>query len=308
VASTSQSEELTSAGHRLGQLVGDWWEEDIILPRLKEVCGSLNLFLDNRFINRTCRSDKILWSDFENNFVDYDFVIELGGTKNRKGIPVAFIESFWRRGARHSKDKARDDTNKLLPMRRTYPTCRLLAITACGEFTDPAADYVKSNGVKLLFINKNDVINAFKAAGIQIDYPDNLNEGKKRLLVSAALRKWTNSNRKVVAKALSDLSDSVFSTFFLNLKMFLSSKPQNLIISQTTTSNTELFNSIKDVDLFLNSSDHKFSFNNNDVLYNLKVQYENKDEFQRHSLTKDGLINLLSQITTLTNHFETLNK
>jgi hypothetical protein len=107
-----EAEVLSSDGHRLGQVVGDWWETRVIYPLLGEIAQSLGLFLDNRIVSRSCRTDKVQWADVEGNYVDYDYVLELGGSSSAKGVPVAFLESFWRRGARHSKDKARDDTNK----------------------------------------------------------------------------------------------------------------------------------------------------------------------------------------------------
>jgi hypothetical protein len=127
--------ERASAGHKLGQLVGDWFEEYYVLPLLTQAAQELRLFLDNRFIERSARGDRILWKDIDGNEADYDFVLELGGTNNETGIPVGFVESFWRRGARHSKDKARDDSGKLMPMRDTYPTARFLGIVAAGAFT-----------------------------------------------------------------------------------------------------------------------------------------------------------------------------
>lgn len=93
-----EPEMLSSAGHKLGQLIGDWWETKVIFPLLSEVATSLGLYLDNRVVSRSCRSDKVQWSDTEGNFVDYDYVLELGGSASGKGIPVAFLESFWRRG------------------------------------------------------------------------------------------------------------------------------------------------------------------------------------------------------------------
>ena len=56
---------------------------------------------------------KIQWKDEDGNTVDFDFVLELDGTPDSVGVPVAFVECFWRRGSRHSKDKARDDSGKL---------------------------------------------------------------------------------------------------------------------------------------------------------------------------------------------------
>lgn len=73
--------ERASAGHKLGQLVGDWFEEYLALPLLQRVSDHLHLYLDHRFRARKSRiGEKIIWKDVEENGVDYDFVMELGGT------------------------------------------------------------------------------------------------------------------------------------------------------------------------------------------------------------------------------------
>ena len=91
--------ERASAGHKLGQLVGDWFEESLALPLLQRVADHLNLYLDHRFRTRKSRiGESIIWKDVEGNGVDYDFVMELDGSDKKSGIPVAFFECFWRRG------------------------------------------------------------------------------------------------------------------------------------------------------------------------------------------------------------------
>lgn len=69
-----------SAGHQLGQIVGNWYERYVVLPLLEAVAEQLGLYCDTRFKERTCRGDKVLWSDVEGNSVDYDYVFELGGS------------------------------------------------------------------------------------------------------------------------------------------------------------------------------------------------------------------------------------
>jgi len=143
-----------SAGHKLGQLVGDWFEEHFVLPLLTDVADGLHLYLDHRFRARPARGEKILWNDEEDNSVDYDFVMELDGSDEAIGVPVAFFECFWRRGSRHSKDKARDDSGKLAPMSFVHPTARFLGIVAAGDFTQPARQLVLSRGIDLFYIPK----------------------------------------------------------------------------------------------------------------------------------------------------------
>ena len=75
-----------SAGHKLGQLIGDWFEEYFVLPLLTNVAKGLRLYLDCRFQNRSARGEKILWADEEGNSVDYDFVMELEGSDAAMGV------------------------------------------------------------------------------------------------------------------------------------------------------------------------------------------------------------------------------
>ena len=64
-----------SSGHKLGQLIGDWYEEYFVLPLLKKAADALELFVDSRFVDREIREGKILWKDVDENSVDYDYVL-----------------------------------------------------------------------------------------------------------------------------------------------------------------------------------------------------------------------------------------
>lgn len=209
---------MASSGHFLGQVVGDWWEKYVIKPQLDVIAKDLGLFADSRFAKRSCRGDKIHWNDTAGNAVDYDFVLELDGNLEKIGTPVAFLESFWRRGARHSKDKARDDTNKLLPMSETYPTARFLAIAACGEFTQPARDYVKSRGIHLFFVPKKSIIQAFKTVGVEIDYDDSATEIDKNRIADKARGILEERTYDLAAKNLIDIvGQGSFKAFLIRL-------------------------------------------------------------------------------------------
>ncbi len=50
-----------SSGHKLGQQIGDWYEEYFVLPLLQRVGRSLDLFVDSRFVNRKAREGKRIW-------------------------------------------------------------------------------------------------------------------------------------------------------------------------------------------------------------------------------------------------------
>lgn len=158
-----------SSGHKLGQLVGDWFEEHFVYPLLEKIGRELGLFVDSRFAERTIRPGRIIWEDLDGNSVDYDAVLELGADKAERGVPVAFFECFWRRGSRHSKDKARDDSGKLVPMRDTYPTARFLGIISAGDFTEPARTLVRSRGIDLFYIPKAKIVQSFSDCGLTME-------------------------------------------------------------------------------------------------------------------------------------------
>ena len=254
-----RSETLSSAGHRLGQIVGDWWELEVVLPLLQELAQELALFADNRSVHRTCRQEKLIWQDADGNTVDYDFVLELNGSASKRGIPVAFLECFWRRGARHSKDKARDDTTKLLPMRDTYPTARYLGIAACGEFTEPAKEFVRTRNIELFFVAKEAIITAFERSSIGIDYPDSLSESKKAPLVAEVERKLTPAIRQSVAIELRKvLGAAAMEAFKSRMRGLISATPQSFKIWEVSRSQPKFFGSLHEATAFLSAPSPRF--------------------------------------------------
>ena len=275
------SDSLTSSGHKLGQIIGDWWELDVVFPLLESTGSRLGLFLDNRKLSRSCRAGKIQWPDVSGNVVDYDFVLELDGTAEKRGVPVAFIESFWRRGARHSKDKARDDTNKLLPMRDTYPTARYLAIAACGEFTEPAREYVRNRNVDLFFIPKSKIIEAFHRHNMVVDYPDSLAEDKKLALVNALAARLTPELKTEVASSLVEVAGKVvFEGFQSTIFGALSALPQEIRFVRCEESDPVCFDSVAAATDFIQNP--AFLESNGSSTFRYEVTYSDGFEFSRN--------------------------
>ena len=301
------AEELASSGHLLGQLIGDWWERYVLLPMLQAIAIELDMFADNRYIKRTCRGDKIHWKDYDGNVVDYDFVLEINGTTAQKGTPVAFMESFWRRGARHSKDKARDDTNKLLPMRETYPSARFLAIAASGEFTEPARDYVKSLGVALFFVPKSKIVEAFALAGFNIDYSDRATERTKNEIARIFQEKLDTEQASFVALKLREIvGEGAFTGFIHTVVSSLSAQPVEIEIRQATLSESAVFQNIVDASQFL--LDPTFEHKGTEAGYTYKVTYSDGSEFYRDVATLKALQHLNGQLLELLNHMDAVSK
>lgn len=300
-------EGLSSAGHRLGQLVGDWWETKVIYPLLGEVAESLGLFLDNRVVSRSSRAGKVQWADVDGNYVDYDYVLELGGSATTQGVPVAFLESFWRRGARHSKDKARDDTNKLLPMRDTYPTARFLAIAACGAFTEPAKEYVRTRNVELFFVSKEKIIEAFQSIGAEIDYPDSLSEIKKMELVRAVELQLTDQSEKQAATNLRNIAGpSAFTSFKQRIYGALTAAPQEIRIYSLARCGPVIFDSIQTAAVFLSNTNPDFPAAGAVSQYGYEVSFSDGSEFSRILNTLEEIREVNTQLLQLVNHVNQL--
>ena len=297
--------DMASSGHKLGQIVGDWYEEYFALPLLTKIANSLNIFIDSRFATRPCRGEKILWKDEDGNKVDYDFVMELDGSSSALGSPVAFFETFWRRGARHSKEKARDDSGKLLPMKSMYPTARVLCIVSAGDFTTPARDFVLSKGVDLLYVPKVYILDAWKHHGVVIDYPDRTPEAIKRQLVDNAehvIGKNANIYHDVAETLRQLVGKSQLTAFERKIASKLGATPLEYKITVHHSSDPYRFFSHDAVDDFLEKSTLLPELPH--VNYSYEVVFGDGDTFVGDSLTLAELMKRHLDLKKLVIHME----
>jgi hypothetical protein len=293
----------SSSGHKLGQIIGDWYEEFFTYPILMRVAKDLGLYIDSRFKQRSCRGDKILWKDIDGNVVDYDFVLELNGTNDKIGIPVAFFETFWRRGSRHSKDKARDDSGKLLPLKNTYPTARVLGIISAGDFTQPAKDLVISRGIDLFYVEKENIINAWSNNGITVDYPDNSSEAQKSKIAKNAISELKKNNKlyKKITESLIDIiHKKSIDSYILKLKSKIGTIPQKYSIEIQSKSPPIYFKTYREVDDFLSNKGPELSKYKTSQYYSYKVDFFDGTDFYRDNLSWKEILTLHNDIKILT--------
>ena len=293
---------LSSAGHKLGQLIGDWYEEHFVLPLLQEVATRLKLDLDHRFRARSVRTgDKIIWKDEDENGVDFDFVMELDGTDDVRGIPIAFFECFWRRGSRHSRDKVRDDSGKLLPMRDTYPTARFLGVLASGDVSKPSRAFLLTRDIDVFYVPKAKIIDAFREHGLQMDYPDKLPEAQKAQLANAFQRSLTPVIKQKAAETLRTLiGQTSISTYVDRVLAALGALPQELRFIAQHQSKPVVFDSIPEATQFLTKPVFDFSVLIENFIY--EITYSDGTEFERQVNTLDELRTLHATIDRLARH------
>ncbi len=172
-------------GHRWGQIIGDLFEH-FVRDLLKSVAEKHELYLDYKKPRRARAKlggkdlSKVTWQDGYGNRHDLDYVLERGGTENAFGVPIAFIESAWRRYTKHSKNKVQEIEAAVLPIALTFsrhqPFC---GAVLAGEFTRTALSQLESKGFSILHIPYASIIEAFQEVGIDASSVDGITTEKE---------------------------------------------------------------------------------------------------------------------------------
>jgi hypothetical protein len=180
---------VTAPGHKLGQMIGNFFEA-IISANLERVAKKHGLYLDRKGLRPGVRGTKrkLTWADSEGNRHDLDYVFERGGTADKLGRPVAFVEMAWRRYTKHSRNKTGEIEGALLHLRDSHRSCLFSGVVLAGEYTGGGIQQLRSHGIAVLHLPYSAMIAAFQTKGIDLDYPENASASRKRGLVSAWAR------------------------------------------------------------------------------------------------------------------------
>lgn len=167
-----------SPSHRLGELIGDFFEESIV-EYLKPLVNKKGFYLDYRHPRKARNGAKeVVGIDEEGNKHKLDIVIEADGSEDKMGNPKVFIEMAWRRYTKHSKAKAQEISGAILPLVKTYrQNCPFYAAVLSGEFTQSSITQLESQGFYVVHISYEDMCQFYKdAVAIEIawreDTPD----------------------------------------------------------------------------------------------------------------------------------------
>ena len=169
-----------SLSHKFGQLIGDLLEL-ALEPHLQKFAKKHKLYLDKKGVRKARAGKKVTWTDSKENKHDLDFVLERGGTENEIGVPVAFIESAWRRYTKHSRNKAQEIQSAILPLANKYKNSSpFLGVVLAGVFTEGALSQLKSLGFGVLYFPYDSVIKAFSKFGIDASFDEKTAESDFR--------------------------------------------------------------------------------------------------------------------------------
>jgi len=166
-----------SPSHKFGQDLGNLLEHvvlyRILKPRLQDFTSQNKYFLDWQTDRPARPGRKVTWQDQFGNSHDLDFVIEAGGTPEKIGTPVTFIEAAWRRYTKHSKNKVQEIQGAILPIVELHKlSAPFYGAVLAGDFSKPALEQLRNNRFSVLYIPYKSVVAAFKAVKFDIAFDE----------------------------------------------------------------------------------------------------------------------------------------
>lgn len=225
-----------SPSHRLGQIIGDFLEE-LAVPLLEDFCRRHSqggpekvLYLDKKGSRSARPGQKLTWHDKYGNAHDLDFVIERGGTQDKIGHPVAFIEAAWRRYTKHSKNKAQEIQGAVIPIAEKYAwDAPFMGAFLAGVFTEPAIEQMKSAGFTISLFPYPTIVEAFSTVDVDISFDEQTADAHFAKIV-AGLEALDTEEWDAVKERLLSLNESQINDFFAALDRALGKRIDRLYL------------------------------------------------------------------------------
>jgi len=214
-----------AAGHKFGQDLGKFLEEvvlkEILRPRLLEFTQQLGYYLDYQKRRPARRGKKVIWKDKYGNDHSLDFVVEEGGTEERIGRPIAFIESAWRRYTKHSKNKAQEIQGAVLPIvEKHILQAPFVGVVLAGEFTAPSLQQLASLNFAVLHIPYRVIVESFREIGVELEFDEETLDAEFRR-ASADLAALTPARVSVLRAKICTACDENITSFMERLHAVL---------------------------------------------------------------------------------------
>jgi len=193
-------------------MIGDVLEM-AVEPVLSDLAKKHGLYLDKKGPRPAREGNKVSWTDLNGNKHDLDFVLERGGTATKRGTPVAFIETAWRRYTKHSRNKAQEIQGAILPLCETHNRhCPFKGAVLAGVFTNGALNQLKSLGFAVAYFPYETVLRAFSAVGVDASSDEQTPDAEfvEKVRLWGALR---SSQRAKVSRHLAKINCKEIQTF-----------------------------------------------------------------------------------------------
>lgn len=277
-----------SLSHKFGQIIGDLLEL-AIQPHLEKFARKNKLFLDKKGERKARAGKKVSWTDGKGNKHDLDYVLERNGTEDKIGVPVAFIESAWRRYTKHSRNKAQEIQGAIIPLTEKYKySSPFVGVVLAGVFTDGSLNQLKSLGFGVLYFSYDTVVKAFSRFGINVAFDEDTLEKEFRKKIDSWRKLPTKTN---VAKELLKLNKKHVDEFFISLSKSVSRFIERVIILPLHGQEA-ISNSVTEaIDFLKNYSEDKSKLLL--VKYEIIIRYNSGDRIEASFKDKNDTIKFL---------------
>ena len=202
--------------HKFGQCLGDFCEERFYAV-LQAFALQHGFFVDRKGARLARPGKKLTWKDEFANSHDLDFVIERGGTADRIGTPMAFIEVAWRRYTKHSKNKAQEIQGAVLPVRNLHQrSAPFLGAFLVGDFTPQSLVQLRSCGFRVLYFPYSSIVAACQKVKFDVHFDATTPDSE----IEATLTAWNTlslSKRNAIWDSLCTQNAAAMQEFNIGL-------------------------------------------------------------------------------------------
>ena len=286
----------TSNSHRLGELIGDFFE-DTIIQYLKPIVARKGYYLDYRHPREARKGSKeVRGVDKYGNTHKLDIVVEKGGSESELGTPKAFIEMAWRRYTKHSKAKVQEISGAIIPLVQTYKhETPFYSAVLSGDFTENAIQQLESQGFYVAYFTYAEMRSLYSTANISIEWEEDTTERELGKVADKIQR--LNSNTQKYNK--------LQKVFFLQQEQKLKKLADALCDSLDKAISEIIILPIHGVPTSLSNISEALVFiaNYNEqsnvpiIRYEITLKYNNGDEFTMKCKDKMNAIRFLHQYT-----------
>jgi hypothetical protein len=287
-----------SPAHRLGQDIGLILEE-AVEGLLRPFADQHGLYLDRRGARRARgRRRRVLWTDMHGNDHALDLVLERGGTDERVGDPVAFVETAFRGRTKHSRNKAQELQGALQPLGQTFhQSCPFLGVVLAGVFTDGAITQLASHCLVVVHLPEQTVVRAFASAGVDVGTVE-ATETEELERKAAAVRGLTASERRKVADQLVDLNRERVDAFMGKLKAVVTRHIESVWVLPLRGAAFES-STVEAAVRFLEGYDDGCAADTTPVVrYEVQVRFSNGDRVEGQFARKGEAVGFLQAVCT----------
>ncbi|MBI2171801.1 MAG: DNA methylase [Chloroflexi bacterium] len=279
-----------SPAHRFGQIIGDVLET-AIEPILADFARQHSLFLDKKGPRPARKGRKVSWTDSYGNIHDLDYVLERGGSATEIGIPVAFIETAWRRYTKHSRNKAQEIQGAILPLAATHQSSApFLGTILAGVFTEGALRQLESQKFRVLYFPYDSLLSAFKEVRIDASFDEDTPDSEVQRKVSAWER-LAARQRSRVANALLESHNEEVRAFMINLESSVTRYVASIRVLPLHGVSSS-WKSADEAIVFIKSYDD-FMVHGHLVRLEISIVYNNEDEITGKFATKEDTLAFL---------------